>query len=109
MAVVVNRLVSGIPATIQTTVISSTVTYTAIDTDDKILVDATGGARIVNLPTAVGRGEKWFTVKKVDSSSNTVTIDGSGSETIDGATTYVITNQYESITVVSDGANWLIV
>lgn len=50
-----------------------------------------------------------YVVKKVDSSGNTVTIDGNGSETIDGATTKVLSAQYDTVSIVCDGSNWLVI
>jgi hypothetical protein len=35
-----------------------------------------------------------------------VTVDGNASETIDGALTYALAVQYQSITIISDGTNW---
>jgi hypothetical protein len=45
-------------------------------------------------------------LKKTDSSINAVTIDGNGSETIDGGLTAVINNQYECVSVMNNGTNW---
>jgi hypothetical protein len=50
-----------------------------------------------------------YHIKKIDSGAGNVIIDGNASETIDGATTYTLTTQYESVTIVSDGATWWIV
>jgi hypothetical protein len=72
------------------------------------LCDATSGAITVNLPTAVGN-TAMFTIKKTDSSANSVTIDGNGSETIDGATTCIITNQYNAALIVSNNTNWSLI
>jgi len=74
-----------------------------------ILMDATGGARAVNLPDAavVGRGYT-IKVKKTDSSSNAVTITPSGAQKIDGAGSLVIQNQYVTYELVTDGSNWFI-
>ncbi len=83
--------------------------YTAVDSDYTILVDATGGARTITLPIASKAKNKVYNIKKIDSSTNNVTVDGNGSETIDGATTYVIINQYESIMIHSDGTAWFII
>jgi hypothetical protein len=60
------------------------------------------GTVTATLPSAVGLLGKQFIVKKTGSGGS-VTVDGDGSETIDGATTYVLTTQYESVTLVSDG------
>ena len=42
-------------------------------------------------------------------SGGTVTIDPSGSETVNGSSTKTLTSQYETVTIISDGSNWLIV
>ena len=50
---------------------------------------------------------RTYHIKKTDSSINKVTIDGLLSETIDGALTAVLENQFESVMLVSDGvSNW---
>lgn len=59
----------------------------------------------LNLPAgATGRVLKF---KKVGS-SGTVTLDGSGAETIDGATTFAVGTQYMSFTLVWTGLEWSI-
>lgn len=85
---------------------SVSATTTALYTDDTILVDATGAARTVNLPAATNQTGKRYTVKKIDASANAVTVDPSGAETIDGAGTYALTVQYQSVTCQSDGTTW---
>jgi len=81
-------------------------THSADGTATVYLCNATGGAITINLPAAAGVTSRIYHIKKIDSSANTVTIDGSGAETIDGATTVVLTAQYESRLIVSDGSNW---
>lgn len=89
--------------------VSKTANYTAsIETDSVILCDATGGAFTITLPTAASADGYQFDIKKIDASANTVTVDGDGAETIDDSTTAVLTTQYESITVYSDGSEWWI-
>jgi hypothetical protein len=56
--------------------------------------------------SAVGNTGKRFTFKKTDSTTNTCTIDVLNAQTIDGATTAVLRNQYDDITIESDGTNW---
>ena len=77
--------------------------------DSILLADATAGAVTVPLPAAADNEGRTITVKKIDASVNTVTLDGDGSETIDNAATKVISTQYASVSVVSDGAEWWIV
>jgi hypothetical protein len=81
--------------------------YTATATDEIIPCDASGGAFSVTLPTAVGVPGQRYVVKKVDSSVNAVTVATTSSQTIDGATTYSLAAQWDSVRVVSNGANWL--
>ena len=89
-----------------------TTTYNATQTSGTIvlLVDAAtaAGNVTVNLPTAVGNTAE-FIIKKIDSGVNTVTIDGSGAQTIDGTATKVTYTQYVSLSVVSDNSNWFII
>lgn len=68
------------------------------------LVDATLGNITVNFPTAVGN-TALYTVKKVDSSANTVILDPNGAETLDGQATQTIRFQNTSVDIYSDNAN----
>jgi hypothetical protein len=86
--------------------VSKTAAYTATSTDSVILVDATSGAVTITFPTAVGIGGKAYTIKKIDSSTNDVTVDGNGAETIDGAANYKLYTQYDSVEMMSDNTNW---
>ena len=86
---------------------SSNITLT--DTDGIVvkLVNTTSGNVTVTLPTAVANAA-CFIIKKTDSSTNTVTIDGYSTETIDGSTTYVLYDQYNYVELVSNGTNWVV-
>ena len=89
-----------------------TTTYQILSTDDVILADASSGGFTVHLPDATDGtlNKKPYTVKKIDSSTNTVTVDTNpNTQTIDGGATATITVQYVSITFVSDGSNWNII
>lgn len=81
---------------------------TLSDVHYAVTVDASGGAKTITLPTAVGITGRMYVIKKIDSSSNAVTVDANGSQTIDGALTVDLASQYEAMTIISDGANWLI-
>ena len=95
---------AGLNTDVQTVTASSD---TLGSTDHVVLCDCTSNAITINLPAA--QSGRQYHIKKIDSSSNTVTIDGNGAETIDGALTQVISAQYESITIVCDGSNWHII
>ena len=71
-------------------------------------VDASGAPRTITLPTALSARWRKYTIKKIDASANTVTIDADGAETIDGALTQVLSSQWEAITIQSNGVSWII-
>lgn len=86
--------------------VSKTTTYSAVAGDQVIYCSASGGAWTLSLPAASTVSEMVLTIKKTDSSTNAVTIDPNGSETIDGSTTRKLCTQYEWVTIQSDGTNW---
>lgn len=56
-----------------------------------VRVDATSGNVTVNLPPlALYKTGDIITIKRIDASGNTVTVDADGSETIDGSATTTI-------------------
>ena len=63
----------------------------------------------LTLPTAVGVTGQEYKIKKIDSSSNVVTVVTTSSQTIDGQANVVISSQYTGLIVQSSGANWYIV
>jgi len=66
-----------------------TANYTLTTSDRFITVDADGtGGLSVFLPAAAGNTGIVWTVKKIGSGSDTVTINPDGAETIDGAATF---------------------
>ena len=85
--------------------INATSNYTVKQTD--FFVDCTGGTFTVSWPTAAAISGKQFCIK--NSGTGVITIDANGSETIDGALTFLLATQYEAILVASDGANWKVI
>ncbi|MNT84089.1 hypothetical protein D3C72_2240570 [compost metagenome] len=73
-----------------------------------VLVDASAAARTITLPTAASSTRRIYTIKKIDASANTVTIDGNASEVIDGAATQVLATQWSALTIQSNGTSWFI-
>ena len=74
-----------------------------------LLVNCTDGAITINLPAAASNTNKTYTIKKTDSSANAITIDGNSSETIDGATTFTISLQWDAFDFICDGSNWYVI
>lgn len=94
-------------ATVDWTYVDKATTYTAV-VNDFIDADSSGGAFTITLPTAASISGKRIAIRKTDSGNNGITIDGNGSETIDGSTTIIIYGQYHAVYLVSDGTNWMI-
>jgi hypothetical protein len=80
-------------------------TYAATIADDFLLASSNGGAVTVNLFSAA-TAVVPLTIKR--SGSNTVTIDGYQSETINGSSTYTLSSDNRSVVIWSDGSNWQI-
>jgi hypothetical protein len=59
-------------------------TYTVVDDDDIILLDATSNNVTVTLQAVANRNGRALIFKRIDGSANTVTIQRSGTDTIDG-------------------------
>lgn len=77
-------------------------TYNALTSD--YVIHCTSGTFTINLPSAVGIQGEVFIIK--NTGSGFVTIDPNGSQTIDGSTTYTM-SQAESVQVISTGSNWI--
>lgn len=92
-----------------TTKVAGDSPYTATAADHTILANCAAGAIVVNLPTAAGITGRTYMIKKIDSSSNTLTIDGATTETIDAAATKVVAQQHRALLVQSDGTNWVVI
>lgn len=79
--------------------------YTLLDTDqNKVLsVDASGGNVVINLLSGATAGDGYkVSIKKTDSTENTVTINGN----IDGGSSSVLVRENNVITVAADGTDW---
>lgn len=69
-------------------------------------VDASGANRTMTLPTgAAGSIGNMYTIKKMDSSANTVTLTTASADKIDGGDSILLYHQYESVTVIYAATN----
>jgi hypothetical protein len=82
--------------------------HNATGSDCIIAVNASSGARWIYLPSAVGIVGRVYIIKKVDSSSYAVFVEATSSQEIDGSFYAALRSQWNYLTVVSDGSNWLI-
>ena len=77
-----------------------------------VLANTNGLASLtVNLPTAAHPQyqNKIITVKKINDDSPYVTLNPSGSETINGLNTVVIRGEFDDAQIISDGSDWFLV
>ncbi len=101
--------ISLAPPEVRTITTDDTIRTDEEGEDDVILCDCTAGAITVTLPKVSDRVNYRYIIKKIDSSGNAVTIDGDGSETIDGAATQPLTTQWDALELVTDETAWFIV
>ncbi len=93
---------------------SSSATVTITTTDDTYILSSTRsstGAQTVNLPAVATSSGRILKIKDAAGSAatNNITLDGNASETIDGATTFVMNTNYGSATIYCDGAAWFVI
>jgi hypothetical protein len=83
--------------------------YTATSGSGTIIYTSLTAGRTVNLPDATTCKGKAITVKDGagGAGAHNITLDGNGSQTIDGSATKALTSNYSSIQIKSDGTNWV--
>lgn len=87
-------------------VVKTATNYTQLKPDRIIGVTSTASARTIVLQSASTNGKGYIVTIKDESGgagTNNITIDPTGAETIDGASTYVISTNYGSATFYCDG------
>ena len=92
---------------------ASTNSYTVTDSDCVIVVETGQPVDVttIYLPTAVGITGRVYTIKYLSEENwnEGVLIEPFGSETIDGYTNLLLDYTRELVTIISDGANWIII
>lgn len=78
------------------------------DAGDVVPVDPSGGAVTVTLASSMVEAGSQLIVKDSGGAAalNNITVATEGTETIDGASSVAISNDYGVVKVVSDGTNW---
>ena len=91
----------GIPWTI----LSKSADYTVTTADGAhVCIFCTSGTFTVTLYAASGNTGRTVHVKNMG--TGVITVDGNAAETIDGALTATLTDQYDEISLTTDGSNW---
>ena len=83
-----------------------TASFTALSSQLIYSCSSSGGAIVATLPSAAGYKGKVFEFIKTDTSTNAVTITADGSDTIEGAATYILGFVGDSIRIMSLGTTW---
>lgn len=99
-------LKQGITNTVQSSQTTGFTATASISVRNVYPCDATGGAFNATLPaaSAAGNGATVY-FKKTDSTSNAITVQRAGADTIDGATSKQLTTQNDILGLVSDGTS----
>jgi len=100
--------ISGSTISVNGVTSTTSTPYAPAATDFIILVNSTGGAKVVNLPAPASNLGRILHIKKFDTSGNTVTVNPNASETIDGASSYILSASYQEVSLACDGTNWAV-
>lgn len=94
-----------------TTTISTTPTTPSV-LNNALMVDTSSIAITINLPAASSYQDGYrlsIKDKTGNAGTNNITIDPNASETIDGATTFVMNSNWMSLDIMTDGTNWFVI
>ena len=83
-------------------------TTTSAAISDNMLVFTGTTVATLTLPDATACAGRAYWVKSTSTNASTLTIATTSSQTIDGLTTWTITQTNKAVKVVSNGANWLV-
>ncbi len=93
--------------TVFKTTTTTTASLTLTATHYVVLASGASTTVAITLPTAVGITGREYIIKCTDFTNN-VTVETNGAQTIDGDSNFAFSAQYESLKIISDGANWFI-
>ena len=107
---------SAITPSFKKNVVTKTASYVIEDGVDVVLVDAGATDKTITLPDATTNSGRVIDIKRISSDIGDLLIRGSGTQTIDSEAhpSYTVDKtrlqqQWDSLTVVSNGAAWFII
>lgn len=84
-------------------------TYTMLDTDRLLLVDATAAPITITLPPVADTEPHIYGIKRTNSGGNNVTVATNGSELMDGsASNRTLSPQWDGLALISDRVAWFL-
>ena len=90
------------------TIASSTYSVDSVTTDYIIYTNSTSNAITITLPAPTNGRLLIIEDKAGTAATNNITIDPHASEKINGASSFVISQNYGSMRITSDGTNWFV-
>jgi hypothetical protein len=78
-------------------------------THSVIICDNGSITRTITLPNSIGIKGRIYSIKRSENSTENVIIATSSSQLIDGESNFVLSQAKETISVISDGANWKVI
>ncbi len=105
-AITLDNMYYSVLSTINRATTSVTADTTTTTSDYLVLVNTASGNVTVNLVTAAGNGGLEHLIIKTSADAYTVTVDPSGTQTIAGSSTKVLSAQYQAVGIISDNSNW---
>lgn len=90
------------------TILKSEAFTTTADDIGKTFICSATAPYAVTLVSAAIAGDGFRNTFKKSSDLNAITLTPAGVETIDGLSTYVLEDDYQSVTILSDGTNWYV-
>jgi hypothetical protein len=87
-------------------VVNRTANSTETFNNGDVVVKASTAGIVITLPTAAFNTATYH-IKNM--TTGIITVDADGTETIDGGLTATLSMQYETLTLRSDGTNWLVI
>jgi hypothetical protein len=102
-----NCTINGVSTATSVRVVTASGAVNALLTDGLIVVNKTSGeATTVNLPASPATGQTlWIKDGKGDAYINNITITPA-SGTVDGLSHYVLTSNYQAVTLIYNGTQW---
>lgn len=84
--------------------------YIVLDDDGVrfLYIDDTTVDRTITLPTAADNENRILSIKKIDTATGRIIIDGEGAETIEGVATQTLNNNNDIMEIICDGTGWKI-
>lgn len=87
---------------------TTSVDYTAVLTDDVILVDTSGGEVTITLPSLEDADGKFFTIKRLGGADNVIVVPD-GTDLIQGEVQKILNVAWWGMDILATSSGWIII